>query len=178
MTLENLKQFCDTYADWYWTQTKFKKNDAFEGFLQTPEGLELIIKNQIVLNEINRVSYYEAVPLLQQAIAEITGKSFEYIYSKKSGKPNDIVRWRQLYQWFLRSNYSNIALREIGEPYDHTTVIHSYKLINDLVFTKDETILTFIDSLNEKYNALLYKYCESRRDSFSNRDRMESDEVE
>ena len=134
MTLQNLREFSNAYADWYWTQNEFKKVDAFDAFIQTDEGLRLVTLSGIVIDTINSVSFNEANLLIKQAIEKIVNKPFDQIYSKKAGRWIDVVIWRQLYHWFLKTNFPKASLREIGVSYDHSTVIHSIKTIQNRTF--------------------------------------------
>ena len=81
----------------------------------------------------------------------------EYNYEKiiSRSRKREIVIKRQLIQYILYKK--NMTRMDTGQlfGYDHTTIIHSIKKVNNYLYCKDEHFMTILDKLPTFYKNLV-----------------------
>lgn len=105
---------------------------AFASFHNRQISLELaneVLKDVISSSKTNRVS----IPFIQQAVADFFNLQIEDLKAQRRTK--NVTYPRQIAMYLVRE-LTDYSLPKIGEEFggrDHTTVIHSYEKIQDLI---------------------------------------------
>ena len=110
---------------------------------------------------LQRINFYvniygSEIPLSERQKAEkilervfkVSGYSKKELFSRKRNR--ELVAWRQLAMW-LMVVYTKLSLKSIGEVlggYDHSTVIHSRDLVNDMLEIKDTLFIGILNQYN------------------------------
>jgi len=84
---------------------------------------------------------------LLDIVSQLTGVPKEDIISPK--RYRNITNAKQLYAYFLRIKF-HMKLKQISAimKNDHSSVMHSLKVINNMLSIKDESTLRYIDAIN------------------------------
>lgn len=85
-------------------------------------------------------------------IIKVVSNYFEtdYLSLTKKNRKSTNVKPRQFICYYLRQK-TNLTLKDIGMLFkqDHSTVLYSVTLIDNLISIKDESTLTTIDHINQ-----------------------------
>jgi chromosomal replication initiator protein len=86
------------------------------------------------------------------AVAHATGYTIDEINAKRRGK-DEVVAVKQLY-CYIAKKVTTASLTEIGMTLngkDHTTVIHSIRVISDFIDVKDSMTMQNLKAVCNKY---------------------------
>jgi len=85
---------------------------------------------------------------LLEIVSQVTGISQSDIIS--SSRNRSVCLAKQLYAHFLRHKF-NLLLKQISMimKNDHTTVIHSIRVIENMIWIKDDKTLSYIKGIND-----------------------------
>ena len=80
-------------------------------------------------------------------VSQLTGIPTEVILS--NSRKRNVTNAKQLFAYFLRYKF-HLKLKQISGIMnnDHTSVIHCLKVIENMKFIKDETVLKYIDDID------------------------------
>lgn len=72
----------------------------------------------------------------------------EDVFSKNRNQ--DIVTMKYCLIWIIKSNF-NIGLKRIAKAFgvDHTTILHGFRKVNDMIYINDKKYLECLRRLNE-----------------------------
>ena len=108
-------------------------------------GANEVLKDVISSSKTNRVS----IPFIQQAVADFFNLQIEDLKAQRRTK--NVTYPRQIAMYLVRE-LTDYSLPKIGEEFggrDHTTVIHSYEKIQDLI-KNDAEVDRIVKNLNHK----------------------------
>lgn len=91
---------------------------------------------------------------IQESISESLGFTVEELQSKS--RRHTLVLARQLFCYIARRDY-RYTFKEIGDVLgyrDHTTVIHSVKMIENLYKSKYEMLMQYLEWLHHKASSI------------------------
>ena len=84
---------------------------------------------------------------LLSIVSQVTGVGQKDILSKSRNR--DVCLAKHLYCYFLREKF-NLKLKQISSLMnnDHSTVLHSLKVIENMIWTKDDKTLDYLNEIN------------------------------
>lgn len=101
-----------------------------------------------------KLSYYFVTQYssekLKEAIKVITGVDEKDLF--ESTRKNPVCRARQIYFYFMAQNYSSGGHGILSRQFNvhHTTVIHSIRKIDDLLYVKDYETVDWVQRISEQ----------------------------
>lgn len=83
-------------------------------------------------------------------ICEVIG--VDVSVAKQKTRKGEVVLARQMYNYYARRNYPYTHLKDIAKlvNQDHTSVVHSTKLIRDYIAVQDQKILHTMDLIDQR----------------------------
>ena len=84
---------------------------------------------------------------LLSIVSQVTGVGQKDILGKSRNR--DVCLAKHLYCYFLREKF-NLKLKQISSLMnnDHSTVLHSLKVIENMIWTKDDKTLDYLNEIN------------------------------